>query len=80
MAEGYVLEECMAFYSRYIKGIKTPFNRGQMNEENIPEKEKYNSSGRALEKVECVELDDKSLAQAHHYVLLNHEKIQPYHE
>jgi len=82
MAEGYVAEECMTFCSRYFEGVETPFNRGQRNDENIPGKEKYllNSSGRALGKVECVELDDKSLAQAHRYVLLNHEKIQPYRE
>ena len=82
MAEGYVAEECITFCSRYFEGVQTPFNHGQQNDENILGKRKYllNSSNRALGKVECVELDDKSLAQAHRYVLLNHEKIQPYRE
>jgi len=82
MVEGYVAEECITFCLRYFEGVETQFSRGQRNDENIPGKEKYllNSSGRALGKVECVELDDKSLAQVHHYVLLNHEKIQPYRE
>lgn len=80
MAEGYVAEECMTFCSRYFEGVETPFNRGQWNDENVSDKEKYllNSSGHAIGKVECVELDDKSLAEAHRYMLLNHEKIQLY--
>ncbi|GKA94235.1 hypothetical protein Tco_0816221 [Tanacetum coccineum] len=67
---------------RYFKGVETPFNRPPRNDVNVVRKEMYifNSSGRNLGKVEILELDGKSLAQAHRYVLLNHSKIQPFRE
>ncbi|PWA55429.1 hypothetical protein CTI12_AA427520 [Artemisia annua] len=40
----------------------------------------FNSCGHKLGKVEILELDGKSLAQAHCYVLLNHSKIQPFRD
>lgn len=82
MAEGYVKDECLTFCSRYFEGIETPFNRPPRNDETIDGKEMYmlNSAGRKLGKVDILELDYKSLAQAHRYVLLNHRKIQPFRE
>nr|GEX43839.1 hypothetical protein [Tanacetum cinerariifolium]GEX43849.1 hypothetical protein [Tanacetum cinerariifolium] len=82
IAEGYIKEECLNICSRYFKGVETPFNRPLRNDENVVGKEMYmfNSSGRKLGKVEILDLDGKSLAQAHHYVLLNHSKIQPFHD
>nr|GEZ48938.1 hypothetical protein [Tanacetum cinerariifolium] len=82
IAEGYIKEECLNFCSGYFKGAETPFNRPPRNDENVVGKEMYmfNSSGRKLGKVEILELDGKSLAQAHRYVLLNHSKIQPFCE
>jgi len=82
MAEGYLAEECITFCSRHFVNVETPFNWSHRNDDNIPGKEKYllNSGSRALGKIECSKLDDKSFAQTHRYVLLNHEKIQPYVE
>lgn len=82
MAEGYVKDECLTFCSRYFEGVETPFNRPPRNDETIDGKEMYmlNSGGRKLGKVDILELDYKSLAQAHRYVLLNHSKIQPFRE
>ncbi|GJX08844.1 hypothetical protein Tco_0196776 [Tanacetum coccineum] len=82
IAEGYIKEECLNFCSRYFEGVETPFNRPLRNDENVVGKEMYmfNSSGRKLGKVEILELDGKSSAQAHRYVLLNHSKIQPFRE
>lgn len=82
IAEGYIKEECLTFCSRYFEGVETSFNRIPRNDENIIGIEMYmlNSGGRKLGKVEIVELDNKSLCQAHRYVLLNHSKIQPFRE
>lgn len=79
---GYIKEECLTFCSRYFEGVETPFNCPSRNGENIPGKEFYmlNSVGRKLGKVEVIELDHKSLAQGHRYVLLNHHKIQPFRD
>lgn len=82
IAEGYIKEECLNFCSSYFEGVETPFNRPPRNNVNVAGKEMYmfNSGGRKLGKVEILELDGKSLAQAHRYVLLNHSKIQPFRE
>ncbi|KAK9052958.1 hypothetical protein SSX86_029588 [Deinandra increscens subsp. villosa] len=79
IAEGYIKDECITFCSRYFEGVETSFNRPPRNNENTYRLDMYmlNSGGRKLGKVEDVELDSKSLAQAHRYVLLNHPKIQP---
>ncbi|GKD85782.1 hypothetical protein Tco_1356936, partial [Tanacetum coccineum] len=60
--------------------VETPFNRPIRNDENVVKKEMYifNSSRRKLGKVEILELDGKSLAQAHRYAFLNHSKIKPF--
>ncbi|GJZ34253.1 putative transposase-associated domain-containing protein [Tanacetum coccineum] len=82
MTEGYVKDECLTFCSRYFEGVETPFNRPPRNDETIHGKEMYmlNSGGRKLGKVDILELDYTSLAQAHRYVLLNHSKIQPFRD
>ncbi|GJZ37825.1 zinc finger, CCHC-type containing protein [Tanacetum coccineum] len=78
----YIKDECLTFCSRYFEGVETPFNRPPRNDESIVGKEMYmlNSSGRKLGKLEIIELDWKSLNQAHRYVLLNHRKIQPFRD
>nr|GEY59289.1 hypothetical protein [Tanacetum cinerariifolium] len=75
MAEGYVKDECLTFCSRYVEGVETLFNRPPRNDKTIYRKEIYmlNSRGRKLGKVDILELDYTSLAQAHRYVLLNHD-------
>lgn len=82
IAELYIKDECLTFCSRYFEGVETPFNRPPRNDERIVGKEMYmlNSNGRKLGKLEIIELDSKSLNQAHRYVLLNHRKIQPFRE
>ncbi|GKA14231.1 RNA-directed DNA polymerase, eukaryota, reverse transcriptase zinc-binding domain protein [Tanacetum coccineum] len=82
IAEGYIKEKCLNFCSRYFEGVETPFNHPLRNDENVVGKELYmfNLSGRKLGKVEILDLDGKSLAQAHRYVLLNHSKIQPFRD
>ncbi|XP_038977865.1 uncharacterized protein LOC120108354 [Phoenix dactylifera] len=77
IAEGYIAEECLTFCSRYLEGVETVFNRPQRNYDIIENAEvyKFSSGGRVLEKVESVVLDQKSLAQAHRYVLLHSDII-----
>ncbi|XP_038973982.1 uncharacterized protein LOC120105500 [Phoenix dactylifera] len=77
IAEGYIAEECLTFCSRYLEGIETVFNRPQRNCDIIENAEvyKFSSGGRVLGKVESVVLDQKSLAQAHRYVLLHSDII-----
>nr|GEX02948.1 hypothetical protein [Tanacetum cinerariifolium] len=61
---------------RYFEGVETPFNRPLRNDENVVGKEMYmfNSSGRKLGKVEILDLDGKSLAQAHCYCFLTEKQ------
>ncbi|GJZ77207.1 RNA-directed DNA polymerase, partial [Tanacetum coccineum] len=75
-------KDLMEIGIRYFEGVETPFNRPPRNDESIIGKEMYmlNSSGRKLGKLDIIELDSKSLNQAHRYVLLNHRKIQPFRE
>ncbi|XP_038976111.1 uncharacterized protein LOC120107031 [Phoenix dactylifera] len=77
IAEGYIAEECLTFCSRYLEGVETVFNRPQRNCDIIENADvyKFSSGGRVLGKVESVVLDQKSLAQAHRYVLLHSDII-----
>ena len=77
IAEGYIAEECLTFCSRYLEGVEMVFNRPPRNCDIIENADvyKFSSGGRVLEKVESVVLDQKSLAQAHRYVLLHSDII-----
>ena len=82
MAEGYIASECITFCSRYFQGVETHLNRPQCNDDHVPDKDKYlfGTAGYVLGKVEIVQFDDRSLAQAHRYVILQSDKIAPYLE
>ncbi|XP_009802610.1 uncharacterized protein [Nicotiana sylvestris] len=78
IAEGYWIEECMTFCSRYLHDVETKLNRplrnyGLYNE--IP-----NQEGRQSTKIEGFMLDDITHAQAHRYVLFNSATITPYRD
>lgn len=77
MVEGFV-NVC----SRYIVDMKTIFDRAVRNlrkvhDELLARSYLFKSGGEPIGKVEVIELDDKSWAQAHLYVLLHHEAIKP---
>ena len=80
IAEGYIAEECLTFCSRYLQGLETVFNRPQRHNDIVDniEQYKFSSSGRVIGKVESDILDQKSLAQAHRYVLLHSDIISEY--
>ena len=68
IAKGYIAEECLAFYSRYLKSVETVFNRPVRNVEE--------SMGAMV----SITLDSNSWIQAHRYVLFNCEEITPFHK
>ena len=68
IAEGYIVEECLTFCSRYMEGVETIFNR--------PTRTMEESTGA----VSSVILDNKEFTQAHRYVLFNSENIYQFCE
>ncbi|KAH7836026.1 hypothetical protein Vadar_032056 [Vaccinium darrowii] len=66
IVEGYIAEECLTFCSRYLGSVETIFNRPARNVEG--------STGA----ITNIELDQKSWAQAHRYVLFNSDEIMPF--
>lgn len=80
IAEGYLLWETITFCSRYLEGVETIFNRPKRNEDAHVEDMNtylYSSGVRVVGKMENVRLDDKSLRQAHRYVLLHSDEMKP---
>lgn len=78
IVEGYMLEETIMFCSRFLEGVKTIFNRPKRNDDDIPNSSNYlyNSGGRVIGKEHNFKLDDKSLKQAHRYVLLHCDEMK----
>ena len=68
VAEGYIVEECLTFCSRYMEGVETIFNQ--------PTKTIEESTG----VVSIVTLNNREWTQAHRYVLFNSENINRFHE
>ena len=78
--EGYIAEECLTFCSRYLEGVKTVFNRPQWHSDFVENTKLYKflTVERILRKTESIILDQKSIAQVHHYVLLHSDIISDY--
>ena len=68
IVEGYRVEECLTFYSRYFKFVETVFNRPVRNAEE------------SMGVVVSITLDSNSWIQAYRYVLFNCKEITPFHE
>ncbi|KAF3962526.1 hypothetical protein CMV_012969 [Castanea mollissima] len=68
IAEGYIVEECLTFCSRYMEGVETIFNR--------PTRTIEESTG----VVSIVTLSNREWTQAHRYVLFNSENINHFRE
>ena len=85
IAKGYIAKECMTLCSRYLKGIKTKFNRLDRNYDgglHTAEGEIciFSHSGRALGSGMTRNLNDDEWLQAHIYVLKNCDEVQPFLE
>ncbi|XP_056698013.1 uncharacterized protein [Spinacia oleracea] len=78
IAEGFLLEETIRFCSRYLEGVKTIFNIPTRMDDEISNSNDYlfNTGGRVVGKEVTIRLDDKSLKQAHRYVLLHSDAIK----
>lgn len=78
MAESYVLEETITFCSAFLEGVETLFNRAKRNDDYNPNMSIYlfHSGGRVVGMERTVRLDDKSLRQAHRYVLLHSDDMK----
>lgn len=85
IAEGYLVEECLTFCSRYFhSGVETRFTRITRNSDICDPHERESSSsclnvGHPIggkRKGEAISLDCKSRSLAHRYILFNHEDVQ----
>ena len=86
IAEGYLIDECLTFCSRYFHGIETRFNRDERNwdgdhlqpYEGLPI---FSPIGRALGRgYVSRQLSQEEWMQAHLYVLKNCDEVLPYIE
>ena len=70
----------MTFCARYLEDVETRFNRLARNvgllHNNLAETYLFKSFGQPIGKVEVVELDEKSWAQAHRYVIFHHDSME----
>ena len=73
IAEGYLLEECLTFCSRYLDDVETKLTRPSRNSS-------CEEVGRGLGKGRSVYLDPITREQGHRYVLANSDSITPYRE
>ena len=69
IAQGYLVDECMAFCSSYLHDVESKLNRPIRN---------YDME--RLGKGKGFVLDNTSFVQAHRYVLFNTIPIGPYRE
>ncbi|XP_058774236.1 uncharacterized protein LOC131648500 [Vicia villosa] len=87
IAEGYLVEECLTFCSRYLhNGVETRFTRMTRNSDRCDPHEHESPSsclnvGHPIggkKKGEAISLDCKSRSLAHRYILFNHEDVQKF--
>ena len=64
IVEGYIAEEYLTFYSRYLEGVEIVFNRPQRHGDTIENTNLYKfvSAERFIGKATSISLDRKSLA------------------
>jgi hypothetical protein len=77
IGEGYCMEECLDFSSRFLEGT-THFTRPSTNPEPSDEKKNmylFDSAGEPIGKCTSVNLDKQILVQAHRYVLRHCDEL-----
>ncbi|XP_016676286.1 uncharacterized protein [Gossypium hirsutum] len=80
IAEGYIVSECLTFYSRYFSDVETIFSRPPRNDGYIQKWYIFSSRRRPIDTMNTKILDMRSLAQANRYVLLYSDKLSPYRQ
>jgi len=80
IAEGYCMEECMTFCSRFLDG-DTRFNRPARNPEpsgNMKDMYMFESAGEPIGKATISHFDSQLLIQAHRYVLRHCDELEEF--
>lgn len=80
IAEGYRMEECLTFCSRFLEGT-TCLTRPPRNPEPSNDKKDvylFDSAGEAIGKCTSVSLDRQLLVQAHRYVLRHCDELEDF--
>jgi hypothetical protein len=80
IAEGYRMEECLTFCSRFIEGT-TRFTRPSRNpgpSDEITDMYLFDTAGEPIGKCICVNLDKQLLVQAHRYVLRHCDELEDF--
>ncbi|MCH83375.1 hypothetical protein A2U01_0004194, partial [Trifolium medium] len=91
IAEGYIVEECLTFCSRYLEDgdIETRFNRPRRNDDDNGVSSSSESTiflklfptlGKPIGATKIVSLPNLEMIQAHRYVLANCELVDPFRE
>ncbi|CAL5339612.1 unnamed protein product [Camellia sinensis] len=78
IAQGYLVEECMTFCSRYLHDVESKLHRPLRNCDVSDSPEIL--MGRALGKGKGFVLDNTTWVQAHRYMLFNIAAVVPYRE
>ncbi|XP_074294134.1 uncharacterized protein LOC141621874 [Silene latifolia] len=82
IAEGYIIEECMNFCSKYLSEIETKFNQNERNADKETDDYKglaiFKPLGSLIGKAKTRSLTDIEVTQAHEYVLRNCEEAETY--
>lgn len=84
ITEGYIIEECMYFCSKYLHEIETKFNQPERNDDagnnDYEGISIFASSGIPLGKAKSRSLNEEELAQVREYILKNCDEAQAYLE
>ncbi|CAN1279776.1 hypothetical protein LINPERPRIM_LOCUS17158 [Linum perenne] len=85
IAEWNIANESIEYCSRYFEDVETRFNRPARNNDEMDHVSMTDApinmiSGRSIGKVSNVTLDEKTIIQAHRYVLYNSDVVQPFIE
>ncbi|CAN1293794.1 hypothetical protein LINPERPRIM_LOCUS22188 [Linum perenne] len=89
IVEWYIANECITFCSRYFEGVETRFNRASRNNDSATTDEDLTPTqkaaidivpGRPIGGIQDIILDEKTLSQAHRYVLYNCDMITSFHK
>lgn len=84
IAEGYLVDECLTFCSRYLHGIETKFNRPERNYDGgtssygTSQLSIFSTPGRPFGKAIMRELKDDIYNAATYYVLQNCDEVKPF--
>lgn len=83
IAEGYLVDECLTFCSRYLKNTPTKFNKPQRNDDRHVTNCKmsiFKNTGQPKGRPKPINLSSTEFHQACMYVLKNCDEVWPFIE